>query len=117
MGEESLILIAKSGIIRILYSRTSILAFRNSKRCRYNVEKSININTLLHSALISRFDLVYILLDSSSFRLDNNIAKHIISSTANFYSFKSYKSSNDNKLKKYIDCFISIIENSYFPIF
>jgi DNA replication licensing factor MCM4 len=61
--EQQTISIAKSGIVCQLNSRTSILAAANPLKSKYDKTKSIIENINLPPALLSRFDLIFIILD------------------------------------------------------
>ena len=61
--EQQTISIAKAGIICTLNARTSILASANPTESRYNPTKSVVENIQLPPTLLSRFDLIYLILD------------------------------------------------------
>jgi DNA helicase MCM8 len=61
--EQQQVSIAKSGIAASLSTRCSVLAAANPVSGHYDCSKTINENLKLSSALLSRFDLVFILLD------------------------------------------------------
>lgn len=61
--EQQTISIAKAGIVCQLNSRTAILAAANPVNSKYNTKKSVVENINLSPALLSRFDLIYIVLD------------------------------------------------------
>ena len=82
--EQQTISIAKAGIVCQLNSRTSILAAANPINSRYNPRKSVIENINLTPALLSRFDLIYILLDNPNEVYDRKLASHIL----NIYSSK-----------------------------
>ncbi len=59
-------------------SRTSILAAANPVNSRYNPKKSVVENINLPPALLSRFDLIYIMLDQPNQIYDTKLATHIL---------------------------------------
>ncbi len=61
--EQQTISIAKGGIVCQLNSRSAIIAAANPINSKYDIKKSIVENINLSPALLSRFDLIYILLD------------------------------------------------------
>merc|ERR1712213_17276 len=62
--EQQSISIAKAGITTTLNTRTTVLAAANPKYGRYNPYKSPVENIDLPPALLSRFDLLFLLLDT-----------------------------------------------------
>ncbi|KNC51000.1 prolifera [Thecamonas trahens ATCC 50062] len=75
--EQQTISIAKAGIITTLNARTSILAAANPVMGRYNRRLSPTENINLPAALLSRFDLVFLLLDTPDVDKDQLLAQHI----------------------------------------
>jgi DNA replication licensing factor MCM7 len=75
--EQQTISIAKAGITTTLNARTSILAAANPLYGRYNKTISPHKNINLPAALLSRFDLIFILLDICDITKDAELAKHI----------------------------------------
>ena len=75
--EQQTISIAKAGITTTLNARSSILAAANPLYGRYNKTISPHKNINLPAALLSRFDLIFILLDTAEEAKDLELAKHI----------------------------------------
>ncbi len=69
--------IAKAGITTTLNARTSVLAAANPVYGRYNKKKSPHENINLPASLLSRFDLIFLLLDEADKEKDELMAKHI----------------------------------------
>lgn len=61
--EQQRISIAKAGIVSSLSARTSVLAAANPCGGHYNRAKTVVENLKMAPALLSRFDLIFILLD------------------------------------------------------
>lgn len=76
--EQQTISIAKAGIVCSLNSRTSILAAANPVHSKYDSKKSVIENINLPPALLSRFDLIYIMLDVPNEKNDKLLASHIL---------------------------------------
>ncbi|CAF3345116.1 unnamed protein product [Rotaria sp. Silwood1] len=77
--EQQTISIAKAGILTSLNARTSILAAANPAYGRYNPKRSIEANIQLPAALLSRFDLLWIIQDKNDREVDLKLARHIAS--------------------------------------
>lgn len=75
--EQQTISIAKASITTSLNARTSILAAANPLFGRYNDQKSLNENINLPAALLSRFDVLFLLLDRPSIDDDMRLAEHV----------------------------------------
>jgi DNA replication licensing factor MCM7 len=75
--EQQTVSIAKAGITTSLNARVSLLAAANPLYGRYNKKETPHKNINLPAALLSRFDLIFILLDSPNKARDIALAKHI----------------------------------------
>ncbi|KAI5962244.1 mcm4 [Candida pseudojiufengensis] len=75
--EQQTISIAKAGIITTLNARTSILASANPINSRYDPNLPVTANIDLPPPLLSRFDLVYLILDKVDERIDRQLARHL----------------------------------------
>lgn len=77
--EQQTISIAKAGIVCQLNTRTAVLASANPVESRYNPKRSVIENIRLPPSLLSRFDLIYLMLDKSNEAMDRKLAEHILS--------------------------------------
>ncbi|CUM67635.1 DNA replication licensing factor MCM7 [Priceomyces carsonii] len=75
--EQQTISISKAGITTTLNARTSILAAANPLYGRYNTRLSPHENINLPAALLSRFDIMYLILDHPSKEMDERLANHV----------------------------------------
>ncbi|XP_044266718.1 DNA replication licensing factor Mcm7 [Tribolium madens] len=75
--EQQTISIAKAGIMTCLNARVSILAAANPAYGRYNPKRTIEQNIQLPAALLSRFDLLWLIQDKADRDNDLKLAKHI----------------------------------------
>ncbi|XP_046607823.1 DNA replication licensing factor Mcm7 isoform X1 [Neodiprion virginianus] len=75
--EQQTISIAKAGIMTSLNARVSILAAANPAYGRYNPKRTIEQNIQLPAALLSRFDLLWLIQDRADRDNDLRLAKHI----------------------------------------
>ncbi|KAL3235349.1 DNA replication licensing factor MCM7 [Nakaseomyces bracarensis] len=75
--EQQTISISKAGINTTLNARTSILAAANPLYGRYNPRLSPLENINLPAALLSRFDILFLLLDVPNRESDELLANHV----------------------------------------
>ncbi|ACJ15527.1 hypothetical cell division control protein [Thermococcus onnurineus NA1] len=76
--EQQTISISKAGITATLNSRTTVIAAANPKYGRFNRHKSLPEQLDLPPTLLSRFDLIFLLLDEPDEKIDASIAEHIL---------------------------------------
>ncbi|KAJ1664555.1 DNA replication licensing factor MCM7 [Coemansia sp. RSA 1646] len=75
--EQQTISISKAGITTTLNARTSILAAANPARSRYNPRMTPEENINLPAALLSRFDVLFLMLDRPNHEDDLMLARHV----------------------------------------
>ncbi|TYJ57734.1 hypothetical protein B9479_001588 [Cryptococcus floricola] len=75
--EQQTISISKAGITTTLNARTSILAAANPLYGRYNPKISPVDNINLPAALLSRFDVMFLILDTPTREDDERLAQHV----------------------------------------
>lgn len=75
--EQQTISISKAGITTTLNARTSILAAANPLYGRYNPRISPVENINLPAALLSRFDVLFLILDTPTRDSDEELARHV----------------------------------------
>lgn len=76
--EQQTISITKAGIQATLNARTSVLAAANPIHGRYDRSKTLKANVTLSPAIMSRFDLFFVVLDECDPAQDRTIAQHIV---------------------------------------
>lgn len=77
--EQQTLSIAKAGIVCQLNARTSVLAAANPVSSAWDKDKTIIDNIKLPDTLLSRFDLIFLLLDPNNDAYDTQLARHLVS--------------------------------------
>eukprot|EP00095_Tigriopus_kingsejongensis_P012712 maker-scaffold1515_size37859-snap-gene-0.7 protein:Tk12712 transcript:maker-scaffold1515_size37859-snap-gene-0.7-mRNA-1 annotation:"dna replication licensing factor mcm4" len=77
--EQQTLSIAKAGIICQLNARTSVLAAANPIESQWNNKKTIVDNIQLPHTLMSRFDLIFLILDPQDELFDKRLGRHLVS--------------------------------------
>lgn len=75
--EQQQVSVAKAGIVCNLPAKTTILAAANPRHGHYDKSKTIAENLNMPSALLSRFDIIFVLLDKPDAVKDEKISEHI----------------------------------------
>ena len=76
--EQQSVSVCKAGLNATLPARTSIIAAANPVQGHYNRGKTVNENLKMSAPLLSRFDLIFILLDTVDEILDEHLSEHVI---------------------------------------
>lgn len=77
--EQQTLSIAKAGIVCQLNARTSVLAAANPIASQWDTEKNVIENIKLPDTLLSRFDLIFLILDPADKRYDEKLGRHLVS--------------------------------------
>ncbi|KAI9491822.1 MCM2/3/5 family-domain-containing protein [Zychaea mexicana] len=101
--EQQTISISKAGINTTLNARSSILAAANPLYGRYNPRLSPTHNINLPAALLSRFDILYLILDKPSDDLDRLLAEHVTYvHTHNKHPDLDFEALDSNVIRHYV---------------
>jgi len=76
--EQQIIPIAKAGIVAKLNSRCALLAAANPKYGRFDKYTAISEQINMPPALLSRFDLIFTMMDIPNEETDEATAKHVV---------------------------------------
>uniref|UniRef100_A0A665UKU6 DNA helicase MCM8 n=1 Tax=Echeneis naucrates TaxID=173247 RepID=A0A665UKU6_ECHNA len=80
--EQQSVSLAKAGIVSSLPARTSVVAAANPVGGHYNRGKTVSENLKMGSALLSRFDVVFLLLDIPDESHDRRLSEHVMANRA-----------------------------------
>lgn len=80
--EQQTVSVAKAGVVCTLPARASILAAANPVGGHYNGAKTVVENLHMDAALLSRFDLILILLDRPNADLDKALSERVLGATS-----------------------------------
>ncbi|VVC44308.1 Nucleic acid-binding, OB-fold,Mini-chromosome maintenance protein,P-loop containing nucleoside [Cinara cedri] len=81
--EQQTISIAKGGVICSLPCRTTIMAAANPISGHYNCDKSVLDNLKMSQAMLSRFDLIFLLIDTPDELTDKKLTAHVLNIHSN----------------------------------
>ena len=76
--EQQHLSVAKGGIVCKLNCRATIIAVMNPRDCLYDNHLSLAVNTGLGTPLLSRFDLIFKLIDTSDSQRDERITTYLL---------------------------------------
>ncbi|CAL6066450.1 DNA_replication licensing factor MCM4 [Hexamita inflata] len=97
--EQQTVSVAKAGVVCTLQAQTAILAAANPIDSKYNMKKTVLQNLNLEASLISRFDLIFLLLDQNDQEQDRRLANHLMSL---YFVEESHDTISTDLLKRYI---------------
>jgi hypothetical protein len=75
--EQQSVSVAKAGLSASLAARTTVMAAANPVTGHYNRTKTVNENLKMSAAILSRFDLLYILIDRQDDMQDRDNTRQV----------------------------------------
>lgn len=110
--EEQTVSVAKGGVVCKVPARTTIIAAANPKFGHYNTSKKTKENIRINGQVISRFDLVFLLLENvdEDYNISENIVKKFrTGKTTDSQTADNTK--NDASKKDNSSCLIEMLKN------
>lgn len=111
LQEQQTLSVAKAGIVCKLNCRATVIAVTNAKGGIYDHEKPFTVNVGIEPPLLSRFDLIFKLIDGSDAAKDDNVATFLLNRAIQGAGYECSKSSsllsgrlhwNIDKLRAYV---------------
>ncbi|BFU20984.1 DNA replication licensing factor MCM3, putative [Entamoeba histolytica HM-1:IMSS-B] len=101
--EQQTVTVQKAGIHTALNARCSILAAANPSNGNYDVKKSPMENLYFPESLLSRFDLIFIILDSSTEELDRRLSQHVLKMHRHFDALTEQRGDDEVNVLALVD--------------
>lgn len=118
--EQQTLSVAKAGIVCKLNCRATIIAVMNPRNCLYDNQTSLSINTGLGTPLLSRFDLIFKLVDTSDAERDSKVTSYLLnraiqrSGATNHWQDEDDTQSMSWTMEK-LRAYIAIIQERFHP--
>merc|ERR1711915_333120 len=112
--EQQTLSIAKAGIICQLNARTPILAAANPVQSKWNPQQTVTENIQLPPTLMSRFDLVFLILDPQDEQYDKKLASHLVRLYYN--KDEAQQREEENFEMKHLRNYIKYAKQTYNPV-
>jgi DNA helicase MCM9 len=118
--EQQTLSVAKGGIVCKLNCRATIIAVMNPIDCLYDNHASLSRNTGLGTPLLSRFDIIFKMVDTSDASRDSKISTYLLNRAITGAGFQCAENANGaageqpwsmDKLRAYI----SIVKDTFNP--
>ena len=77
--EQQSVSLAKAGLVSTLQARTTVVAAANPAKGHYDRTRTVAENIRMPAPLLSRFDLIFVLLDRADAGRDEMLTRHVMS--------------------------------------
>jgi DNA replicative helicase MCM subunit Mcm2 (Cdc46/Mcm family) len=119
--EQQTLSVAKAGIVCKLNCRATIIAVMNPKDSLYDNHASLSRNTGLGTPLLSRFDIIFKLVDTSDASRDSNITSYLLNRAIQGAGFDTNNSNGRNErdlvwTMEKLRAYISIVKGRFNPV-
>ncbi len=114
--ESQTVSIAKAGIVAKFRAKTAIIAAANPKHGRFNQTKNLADQFDVPPSLLSRFDLIFPIIDVLDEEKDLNLAEHILTSHINAAKGKMHEDSADEIDRELLRKYISYARREIKPV-
>jgi len=118
--EQQTLSVAKAGIVCKLNCRATIIAVMNPKDCLYDDHASLSRNTGLGTPLLSRFDIIFKLVDTSDASRDNNISTYLLNRAIQGAGFDAAGKGDTEGVIPWtmekLRAYISIVKDRFHPV-
>ena len=116
--EQQTLSVAKAGIVCKLNCRATIIAVMNPRDCLYDNHASLSRNTGLGTPLLSRFDVIFKMVDSSDASRDDNIATYLLNRAiqgAGFECNDETEGTNEPWNMEKLRAYIAMVKDRFHP--
>lgn len=111
--EQQTLSVAKAGLICKLNTRCSILAATNPKG-NYDCQQSMEVNVNLSTPLLSRFDLIFVMLDARNESWDRTVSSFILNSEIQGKTMKEGDTEHEWDMKK-LKAYLTYCKRTFHP--
>lgn len=118
--EQQTLSVAKAGIVCKLNCRATVIAVMNPKRLPYDSHVNLSVNTGLGTPLLSRFDLIFKMIDSSDCERDSNVTTYLLNRAILGTSFVAKKSCGSIETEMWsmdkLRAYIAVVKERFQPL-
>lgn len=112
--EQQTLSVAKAGLVTTLNTRTTVFGVTNPKG-HYDPSQPLTVNTTLSGPLLSRFDVVLVLLDTKNPEWDKIVSSHILAEHTKVDESDSSNGSSDIWTMAMLRSYIRYVREEFKP--